>query len=394
MTNNTNHIVVAANPFGFGPTGNAIPILEELSVKFLGQSNIRMYFIGSEKCQIIVPDLPGIQRVFIDERDEVKLSDFLLTLSGRVYVLGVQNRFIVAAGKSLGCKTAFLDALAWMWHEIPESHLIADEIFWMRFPGIIERWHQYSHSGKNIHIVGGVYKKALQEKSDTTGNEKILFCLGGGFNPLRAGIQENYLLLLAAVLKASTLSRMDVEIVTGEKVASFLRDVDDSLPVKWRISTLSHTEMLEQISSAKFCLVVGGQSSTMEAILSEVPIYFFIPSNLSQILLQTRMALAIKREDILWWKDELQELVKSSGYLSEKYFIERMEVIAGDILSDSKKVEILVSKFNNILKSLSLDESYFSKLESIGEWIGSNGSAQIVTHIEAFIKGDLENLSV
>lgn len=388
MTNNTNHIVVAANPFGFGPTGNAIPILEELSAKFLGQSDIRMYFVGSEKCQIIVPDLPGIKRVFIDERDETKLRDFLLMLSGRVYVLGVQNRFIIAAGKSLGCKTAFLDVLAWMWSEIPEAHLIADEIFWMRFSGIIERWHHYSHSGKNIHIVGGIYKTSLQEKTGTSGNEKILFCLGGGFNPLRDGIQENYLSLLAAVLKASTLSKMDVEIVAGERVVSFLRNMDDPLPLTWRIFTLSHSETLEHLSSAKLCLGVGGQSSTMEAILGGIPICFFIPSNLSQILLQMSMASEIKREDILWWKDEFHELVKSSGHLSEKDYIERMEVIAGEILGDSKKVEILGSKFDSILNSLSADESYSSKLESIGEWVGSNGSAQIVTHIETFIKGD------
>ena len=100
------------------------------------------------------------------------------------------------------------------------------------------------------------------------------------------------------------------------------------------------------------------------------------------------MASEIKREDILWWKDEFHELVKSSGYLSEKDYIERMEVIAGEILGDSKKVEILGSKFDNILNSLSADESYSSKLESIGEWVGSNGSAQIVTHIETFIRGD------
>jgi hypothetical protein len=384
MTNNINHIVVAANPFGFGPTGNAIPILEELNARFFDQSDIRIYFVGSDKCQIIAPDLPGVRRVFLNERDEIALGDFLRTLSGRVFVLGVQNRFIVAVGKALGCKTAFFDVLAWMWSEIPETHLVADEIFWMRFPGIIERQYHRNCSGKNIHIIEGVYKRALHGKTDISANKKVLFCIGGGFSPLRDGIQENYLSLLAAVLKASILSRMDVVIVAGESVATFLRDMG-ARPVTWRIFTLSHAETLKHLSSAEFFLSIGGQSSTMEALLSGIPIYFFIPSNLSQVLLQMRMASEIKRDDILWWKDEFAELVRSSGYLSEKDYIERMEVISGDIVSDSKNVKALASKFDDFLENLLGDESYFSELESIRKWIGSNGSTQIVDYIETWL---------
>lgn len=381
---NIKHIVVAANPFGFGPTANAIPILEELVRRFSKRTDIRVYFVGSDGCQRIVPVFQGAEKVFLNERDEDELKKFLQDLDGMVVAIGVQNRFIVAAGNAVGCKTIFLDVLAWMWSEIPKTHLVANEIFWMRFPGILEKHHQYGGVASHIHIIEGVYKKVSYRGNKKGKQKNILLCIGGGFNPLRSGIQENYLFLIFTVLRMSRISQSNIDIISGDAAADFLRQCN-SRPVTWSISTLNHDDTLEKLSSTGYFLSVGGQTSTMEAILSGIPTIFFVPSNLSQALLQIKMASEIKRENILWWKEGLSDLLEDIEYASEKDFIDRMEVISGKILSDNKKMTVFVSQFESTFKVLSEDSSYFAGLENIGRWIGLGGAKQIVDSIEPWL---------
>lgn len=379
---NIKHIVVASNPFGFGPTANAIPILEELARRFSKRTDVRVYFVGSDGCQRIVPIFQGIEKVFLNERDEDELKKFLQGLDGMVVAIGVQNRFIVAVGNTIGCKTIFLDVLAWMWSEIPKTHLAATEIFWMRFPGILEKHHQHGGAASHIHVIEGVYKKVLYRGNKKGKQTKILLCIGGGFNPLRSGIQENYLSLVFTVLRMSRISQSVIDIIAGDAAADFLRKRNDQ-PVTWNISTLNHDDTLKKLSATGYFLSVGGQTSTMEAILSGVPTIFFIPSNLSQALLQMRVTSEIKRESILWWKDGLSDLLEGIEYASEKDFIDRMEVISEKILNDNKKMTAFVSRFESTFKTLSEDSSYFAELENIGKWIGSGGANKIVDSIES-----------
>lgn len=381
---NIKHIVVASNPFGFGPTANAIPILGELSRRFSKRTDVRVYFVGSDGCQRIIPIFQGIEKVFLNERDEDELKKFLQGLDGMVVAIGVQNRFIVAVGNAIGCKTIFLDVLAWMWSEIPKTHLAATKIFWMRFPGILEKHHQHGGVASRIHVIEGVYKKVLYRGNKKGKQTKILLCIGGGFNPLRSGIQENYLLLVFTVLRMSRISQSVIDIIAGDVAADFLRKRNDQ-PVTWNISTLNHDDTLKKLSATGYFLSVGGQTSTMEAILSGVPTIFFIPSNLSQALLQMRVTSEIKRENILWWKDGLSDLLEGIEYASEKDFIDRMEVISGKMLNDHKKMTAFVSQFDSMFKTLSEDSSYFTELENIGKWIGSGGANQIVDSIEPWL---------
>ena len=376
------HIVVAANPFGFGPVGNAIPILGELVLRFSHRTDVCVHFVGSEKCQGIIPDFGRVKRTYLDERDENKLVKFLQGLSGTIIVIGVQNRFIINAGIFDGCKTMFVDVLAWMWRNIPDSHLVADDIFWMQFPGISEKLEFYPDVSERIHIVSGIYDTG--NRKSRTVSEDILFCLGGGFNPLRDGTQSNYLSLAFAVLGMSKLSEANVSITSGNDAADFLRKLPNR-PVAWNISTFSHDEMIDKLSVARYLLSVGGQSSTMEAILSNVPVIFFIPSNLSQALLQKKFASEIGMDDILWWKKFLTPLLVNIEYSSEKDFMECLEKISGEILSNPEILINLTSSFDMMLNRLLVDENYLADLQSIGKQIGSSGASQMTDVIETFL---------
>lgn len=376
--NSIKNIVVASNPFGFGPTANAIPLLKALQKRFSGRNDVYIYFVGSKECQGILPEFDGIRSVVLDERDTVCLKAFLENCEGDVLAVGVQNRFIVDAGKSVGCKTIFLDVLAWMWQEIPITHLIADEIIWMRFLGIEKQYDRYA--SKNIHIIEGMYTVVDRKSSSITGS--VLFCVGGGFNPLRNGIQENYLRLLARVIRDSKTIYNKIEIATGIQAADFLRNClrDDS---RIDVVTLNHDDFMNRLSHVSNLISVGGQSSTMEAILSGTPVKFFIPSNLSQMALQVKFSQELG-DGLLWWKKEFETLLNIVKNTSEKDFIDKLELLSKDILSDDEKVNRLISRFERMM-DVSMNVEYSNGISDMGKWIGSQGAEQLANKIEGWL---------
>ena len=115
------HIVVASNPFGYGPTGNAIPILYELVDRFQESSSTTVHFIGSGLCIELLPDIEGVVIHQIDERSVEELESFLLTLDGSVLCVAVQNRFLSVASKNAGIECYFLDLLAWFGLKFQEN---------------------------------------------------------------------------------------------------------------------------------------------------------------------------------------------------------------------------------------------------------------------------------
>ncbi len=372
---NMKNIVVASNPFGFGPTGNAIPILKELQKRFSLKKDITVYFVGSEKCQRIVPELDSVNKILLNERDVSVIENFLKNLKGKTVVLGVQNRFIVEAGKNVGCATFFLDVLAWMWTNIPESHLAADEVFWMRFPGIVKRKAEYTNKA-NINIIEGIFENITRDKKIMPGS-KIL-CLGGGFNPLRSGIQKNYLLLIASILQLSTICNENTEIVAGKEAVLFLKKQIASK--RLGVSALSHDEVLDKMKVIDHYISIGGQTSTMEALLSNIPTSFFIPSNLSQLELQRIFSKEIGG-NIMWWEKELEISKEKYKFMSEKEFIDLLEYVYEKTLKNKKKIKKLAKLFDDNVNNLDNQERLFK----LGLWVGSGGSLEIVNKIEFYL---------
>lgn len=371
---NMKNIVVASNPFGFGPTGNAIPLLKALERRFAKCSGTSIYFIGSQDCQKIVPNIDRVKRIVLDERDVSSLSCFLSGLDGETIAIGVQNRFIIEAADGIVCRTVFVDALAWLWPKIPISHLAADEVFWMRFPGILEKRHQYRNFS-NIHIIGGMYEVVQRNPSSYQG--KILICLGGGFNPLRKGIQEKYLMLVSEILLKSKFSSSKADIATGSEAANFLRR-RLRYDGRYNVETLMHGKFLDRLSNASRFVSVGGQSSTMESILSGVPLSFFIPSNLSQMILQEKLADEVT-SDLLWWKEDLSVPLGEVVYISEREFLDRMEIASERILADIAAVQRMASRFDSELSGLPCD------ISGTGKWIGSDGAESMADKIAEWL---------
>ena len=104
-----------------------------------------------------------------------------------------------------------------VWSEIPRKHLVADKVYWMKFPGIKEKAQKYD----KVKIINGIYKTAYRQGSGF--DSFMIFNIGGGKNPLRKDIQKNYLKLLAEVLSEAKHNFNKVYISTGKDASEFLQ---------------------------------------------------------------------------------------------------------------------------------------------------------------------------
>ena len=189
-------IVIFSNPFGYGPTGNAIPVIKSL----LDRSNgFEVVFAGSGLCMEVASGM-SIRCVRLNERDETEIEGFLKTIRCP-YVIGSQNRFCVRVAKRAGIPCAFIDTLAWFWKEIPADHLLADEIFWIKFPQIQRK---IPSGKKNIHIVSSIVTTI--PSSGIKKYKQLIIHIGGAKYPLMEKLPYNYLNLISEGLNGLATS--------------------------------------------------------------------------------------------------------------------------------------------------------------------------------------------
>lgn len=276
-------VVIASNPFGYGPTGQAIALINEmLRTKLLDSYTIN--FIASGLCfEIIQQEFSNtrVNIINIDERDLSVLSEYISTLDGEVICVGSQNRFIVKVAKELDLKSIFIDGLGWFWDTIPESHLLADRIYWTNFPNLML---QDKVAPKSVSVIGLLQDSC--EWSPDIENPFYIVSLGGCSNPIRSGLQESYLKLTMKILNSIYIKTgVHIEVVLGDSAREYILK-NNLTPVGVTIHTYDHSNMMQRFSRCTHHFSVGGQSSSMEAITSRVPTTFYLPSNMSQVVFQ------------------------------------------------------------------------------------------------------------
>ncbi len=266
-------IVIFSNPFGYGPTGSVIPVIQA----FLEQTTATIVFAGSAFCSEILPPF-SIERVTLDERNEEEIERYLQTVS-RPFVIGSQNRFCIAVAKRLSIPCAFIDTLAWFWKEIPPSHLDADEIFWVKFPGMERKLL----SDKSIHLISSLLTPI--PRSAEMRKDQLIIQLGGVSYPLREGLPTHYLELLAAALNRFSSKKMYRRLIVaaGSEAIHFLR-MRITSPL-FELRTFTKAEFVHELERTSHLVTAAGISSTLEAFSAEIPTSFLLPLNLSQVAL-------------------------------------------------------------------------------------------------------------
>ncbi len=265
-------IVVFSNPFGYGPTGNVIPIIENLLSAIKG---IDIIFAGSRLCREII-DNGQIKIMDIDERNENQIKAFLKTVDNP-YIFSSQNRFAIKAAKALNMRSAFLDILAWFWKEIPQEHLLDDIIFWIKFPCIEQRMTP-KHK---INIVSGITPALLNIKK----KNQLIIHIGGAKYPFSNEVPINYLNLLAYALNNFNCKNVyeSVLFTGGSEAVKYIKQKSINKDIIF--ASLPQKEFIKELSQSAHMFTTAGISATLESFFQKIPVSFLPPVNLSQFAL-------------------------------------------------------------------------------------------------------------
>lgn len=268
MKSSINTVVFISNPFGFGPAGKAVILMEELRKKWSG----RIIYIASQKCLDILPEVlkSTIDVIEIDERNPEELTKILSRLTSSLAVV-VLNKAAVKTTHDLGIKTFFIDSLSWMWQEIPREYLSADTYYYYDIFGAQKRLRNISNAHSISPILGELPKREPI-------NGTFLIHIGGFSNPF-ADDNTGYLRLLSELLEYINNTRK-VTVVGGRSGIDFLKGSCTKLNIDFLV--LDRESFLVKIAQAERFITTSGSTAVFEAFAIGTPVGFLPPTNLSQ----------------------------------------------------------------------------------------------------------------
>jgi hypothetical protein len=354
------NIIVFSNPFGYGPTGTAIPVMISLLKKM---KDSEIVFAGSGLCMEIMSDI-DVKKVYLNERNEEEIAEYLSTVENP-YVIGSQNRFCIKAAKKLNIPCAFIDILAWFWKEIPLDHFLADEIFWIKFPGVKDKIPQ---DKKNIHLVSSIIRTPTKENSDN--RRYLTIHIGGAKYPPLNEVPCFYLNLLAKGLNELKIDGIftDILFAGGSEATDYLKGRLTNKKVHF-----IKEDYIKRISQSSHLLTSAGVSSTLEAFSLNVPTSFLLPLNLSQVALLDILLKNNCAPNYMIWNDYVNES-KDLRNMIEKDAITEINNYAKMVDQDIKLSSKFVKNFINLATLIPNN----SKQIKLIEYLGDSGADEIV----------------
>jgi hypothetical protein len=353
-------IIIFSNPFGYGPTGNAIPILYSLLEK---TKNIDIVFAGSGLCMEIVSNV-SVKKVYLNERNESEIENYLKTIENP-YVIASQNKFCIKIAKKLSIPCSYIDVLAWFWKEIPQDHFLADEIFWIKFPNIEEK---IPKEKDNIHIVSSIITTI---PPTTRKINKLTIHIGGAKYPLLNEIPFSYLNLISKGLNALKTNFNNILFVAGTEAINYLKQKVTN--EKILLVSLPKDKFICELEQSTHMLTTAGVSSTLESFALNVPTSFLLPLNLSQVALIDMLKEQGLNPQCLEW-DNYTKVNNKLRDMTEKEALVEIDRYAKTLDYDDNLSKKFMQDFIQIAESIPEN----SKQKELIEYMGKSGANEIV----------------
>ena len=264
-------VIFISNPFGFGPTGKTVALIEELYKVWPG----KIVYAASPMCLETLPEYmrKKIQIENIDERNEDSLRLIYKKYDNPLIVCTL-NRLAIRTAKSMNLKAIFVDSLAWMWKEIPSEYLMADTYYCFNLFGLKDRIQKR----ENIKVISPVF--GILPRVQTKKESFVLFRIGGFKNPFQDKMSFAYLNLL--VDSFSSFKQETKVVVTGGKDAITYMNSRISNN-NFSFCTLGRNEFLQHLNKSSHFVTTSGLTATLEAFALRAPTSFIPPTNLSQL---------------------------------------------------------------------------------------------------------------
>lgn len=366
------NIILVSNPFGWGPTGKLDSIIDSLR-QITSSKETNLIFAGGKYCQSII-NHKNCQLISVDERSVMELEK-LISSQENPYVFGAQNRFAIMAAKKLKVPCAFLDGLAWFWDKIPDSHFLADKIFWTNFIDLEDKLKKYKSSSKSsIKLVSGIGTSrdsmAKIKLKRNLAKSYSLVNLGGGENPLNFDIPRIWLKIIALSLKE--IKDRKILVSGSEKMIKNL--IKFKLPTNIICQSLTHSQFIKALKRADRLVTPGGQMATTEAMSLGVPVCFLPSYNLSQAIFQIKARQEFAAPLRCDWQDIGLEVPR----VDEKKAIIIYDKYAKLVLERNWWQQEIV--YN--IKNLFILTSNFSGQQKFIRRIGTNGAEEIAKELK------------
>lgn len=365
-------IIVVSNPFGFGPTGKAVAILEQLSNLYSGEVIYAASGMCLEPLNTELKKKITIQRV--NERDEKDLSKVFGRYKNPLVVVCL-NRVAVHTAKDMALDVFFVDSLTWLWKEIPKEYLRAN------------RYYSYDIFGASKKVAGIKNAKLIPPalgklpKANRTKEDLILLHIGGFTNPLVLGFSKEYLLMLAQALNNSVKKNQHTKIIVagGSEALDFMKH---HLDAKVKAQALPRNKFLNYLNQAKSFVTTPGMTAVLEALSLKTPIAFLPPTNLSQLQQQK---LFIGNKSVgksLRWDDYVSHLPLLEE-LSEKEAIVKLWELCRYIYNDKKLKKNFVKDIQSLIE---FTYPLFSEQNNFTKYGNKDGAEIIVKDILNYIR--------
>lgn len=354
-------IIFISNPFGFGPAGKAIILMEELRKKWHG----KIIYIASQKCLDILPEVlkNAIEVIEINERDPQELKKTLSRLTSAMVVV-VLNKSAIKTAHDLDMKTFFIDSLSWMWKEIPKEYLSADTYYYYNIFGSQKRLSDMRNARPISPILG-----ALPERKKVY--SRFLLHIGGFSNPF---IEDNveYLKLLNELLNHIDHA-YEVTVVGGRSGINFLREINNKSNIEFLV--LGRESFLEKIAQAERFITTPGSTAVFEAFSIGTPTSFLPPTNLSQWK-QLKLFFSLSAAPLeMQWERYLQT-PEGLENMSENNALKEFSRLPEFVLKNQN----IVGKMGKDFEELFSQEANFTGQRDLIKSTG-DGSSEIISDI-------------
>lgn len=362
-------VIFVSNPFGFGPTGKTLALIEELHHSWSG----KIVYAASSMCQETLPDSlkKSITIETIDERDEKSLINVFQKYS-HPFVVCTLNRLAIKSAKSLGLKAFFIDSLAWLWKEIPEEYLLADTYYCFNIFNIKKKLPP----NKNIKVISPVFGNL--PVSQTKKSDLILFHIGGFKNPFQDEMSLSYLNLL---LKALSFTKIKTPtLITGGYDALSYMSTKISHPLL-KFKTLGRDDFLNTLNKAKHFITTSGLTATLESFALKTPTSFIPPTNQSQWKILKLLIESHCADSKIEWHDFMKEEIDFNN-CTEKEAVPLFHQLAVDAYHNPEYQQ----KFCQLLSALIDSSPSTTNSNKFISQAGTNGSQTIINDLLPYLK--------
>lgn len=363
-------VIFVSNPFGFGPTGKTIILIEELQKVWKG----KIVYAASDLCLETIPvkvkKLIKIEK--IDERNAEDLTKVFKKYKNP-FIVCTLNKLAIQTAKSLDLRAFFVDSLGWLWHDIPKEYLLADTYYCFNLFQIKDKITKKS----NIKLIPPVLG-TLPVTKDTKGYSEVIH-IGGFKNPFQDSLSFSYLKLLAISLNNFGNLNRKITITGGEEAVAFMKDYMNNNS-NFIFKTLKRDEFISAVNNSPHFITTSGLTATLEAFALKTPTSFLPPTNLSQWKILEHLSSLGCANRRIEWNDFINYEVDFDT-MTEKEALEVLPKFPEEILKNSKLLNLFKEKIKKFFISVPLNDNQLQFINSTG----TNGSEIIIKDLVRYL---------